>query len=57
MYQHLHTPLAVGGLDQMPQPVVVLPQALLEKTRAAISEPSRASEGDTDDNRRYRRTA
>ena len=31
MYQHLHAPLAVGELDQVPQPVVVLLEALLEK--------------------------
>ena len=58
MYQHLHAPLAIEELDHVPQPVVVLLEALLEKDPgAAISEPSRASEGDTDNNRRYRRTA
>ena len=31
MYQHLHAPLAVGELDQVPHPVVVLLEALLEK--------------------------
>jgi serine/threonine protein kinase len=31
MYQHLHAPLAVGELDHVPQPVVVLLEALLEK--------------------------
>jgi serine/threonine protein kinase len=31
MHQHLHAPLAVGELDQVPQPVVVLLEALLEK--------------------------
>jgi serine/threonine protein kinase len=31
MYQHLHTPLAIGELDYVPQPVVVLLEALLEK--------------------------
>jgi serine/threonine protein kinase len=31
MYQHLHGPLAVGELDQVPQPVVVLLEVLLEK--------------------------
>ena len=31
MYQHLHAPLAVGELDQVPQPVVVLLEVLLEK--------------------------
>ena len=58
MYQHLHAPLAVGELDQVPQPVVVLLGGSAgERPGAAISEPSRTSEGDTDDNRRYRRTA
>ena len=31
MYQHLHAPLSVGELDEVPQPVVVLLEALLEK--------------------------
>src|SRR5271165_3710867 len=31
MYQHLNAPLAVGELDHVPQPVVVLLEALLEK--------------------------
>src|SRR6202007_3277988 len=31
MYQHLHAPLAVGELDQVPHPVVVLLEVLLEK--------------------------
>ena len=34
MYQHLHAPLAVGELDQVPQPVVVLLEKLLEKDPA-----------------------
>ena len=31
MYQHLHAPLPIGELDQVPQPVVVLVEVLLEK--------------------------
>jgi serine/threonine protein kinase len=31
MYQHLHTPLAIGELDHLPQPVIVLIEILLEK--------------------------
>src|SRR6516165_1815165 len=31
MYQHLHAPLAIGQLNHVPQPVVVLSEALLEK--------------------------
>ena len=34
MYQHLHARLAVGELDQVPQPVVVLLEKLLEKDPA-----------------------
>ncbi|HZD50550.1 MAG TPA: protein kinase, partial [Silvibacterium sp.] len=31
MYRHLHAPLAIGELDHVPQPVVVLLEVLLEK--------------------------
>jgi len=31
MYEHLHTPLAIGELDHVPQPVVVFIEVLLEK--------------------------
>jgi serine/threonine protein kinase len=31
MYQHLHAPLAIGQLNHVPQPVVVLIEVLLEK--------------------------
>jgi len=31
MHQHLHAPLAIGQLDHVPQPVVVLIEMLLEK--------------------------
>src|SRR6266446_310027 len=34
MYQHLHAPLPIGQLDQVPQPVVALLQKLLEKDPA-----------------------
>jgi hypothetical protein len=34
MHQHLHAPLAVGELDQVPQPVVALLEKLLEKDPA-----------------------
>ena len=58
MYQHQHAPLPLEQLEDVPQPVVVLLEVLLEKDPgAAFSESGRTSEGDTDDNRRYRRTA
>ena len=58
MYQHQHAPLPLEQLEGVPQPVVVLLEVLLEKDPgAAFSEPGRTSEGDADDNRRYRRTA
>ena len=58
MYRHLHAPLAIGELDQVPQPVVVLLEKLSRKRPGtALSEPGRASEGYTEDNRRNRRTA
>jgi hypothetical protein len=31
MYRHLHTPLAIGELDHLPQPIVLLLEILLEK--------------------------
>jgi serine/threonine protein kinase len=31
MYQHLHAPLAIGQVNHVPQPVVVLIEVLLEK--------------------------
>jgi serine/threonine protein kinase len=31
MYRHLHAPLAIGELDHVPQPVIVLIEVLLEK--------------------------
>jgi serine/threonine protein kinase len=31
MYRHLHAPLAIGELDHVPQPVIVLMEVLLEK--------------------------
>src|SRR6202035_1239299 len=34
MYRHLHAPLAIGELDHVPQPVVVLLEVLLEKDPA-----------------------
>jgi tetratricopeptide (TPR) repeat protein len=34
MYQHLHSPLAIGQLEGVPQPVVVLLEALLQKDPA-----------------------
>ena len=57
MYQHQHAPLPLEQLEDVPQPVVVLLEVLLgERPWAAFSDPGRASEGDADDNRRYRRT-
>ena len=58
MYQHQHAPLPLEKLEGVPQPVVVLLEVLLEKDPARRFQNSdRTSEGDTDDNRRYRRTA
>jgi serine/threonine protein kinase len=58
MYQHQHAPLPLDLLEAVPQPVAVLPDVLLEQDPgAALSEPGRTSEGDADDNRRYRCTA
>ena len=58
MYQHQHAPLPLEQLEAVPQPVVVLLEMLLEKDPARRFQNSgRTSEGDTDDNRRYRRTA
>ena len=57
MYQHQHAPLPLEQLEAVPQPVVVLLEVLLEKDPARRFQNSdRTSEGDTDDNRRYRRT-
>ena len=58
MYQHQHAPLPLEQLEGVPQPVVVLLEVLLEKDPARRFQNSgRTSEGDADDNRRYRRTA
>ena len=34
MYQHLHTPLTMGQLGQVPQPAMLLLEVLLEKNPA-----------------------
>jgi serine/threonine protein kinase len=39
MYQHQHTPLPLERLKDVPQPLVVLLEKLLEKNPVAISEP------------------
>jgi serine/threonine protein kinase len=58
MYQHLHAPLPLEQLEGFPQPVVVFTRAATrERPRAALSGPGRTSKDDTDDRRRYRRTA
>ena len=58
MYQHQHAPLPLEQLEDVPQPVVVLLEiAPRERPGAALSEPGRTSEGDADDNGRYRRRA
>jgi serine/threonine protein kinase len=57
MYQHQHAPLPLEleRLKDVPQPVVVLLQKLLEKDPTQrFQTPKRAGEGDADDNRRYR---
>jgi serine/threonine protein kinase len=58
MYQHQHAPLPLEQLKDLPEPVVVLIEALLEKDPGpTLSEPGRISEGDTDDSGSSRRTA
>jgi serine/threonine protein kinase len=54
MYRHQHAPLPLEQLEDVLQPVVVLLEVL---PRAALSEPSRTPESDTDDNRGCRLTA
>jgi serine/threonine protein kinase len=56
MHQHQHAPLPLDLLEAGSRAVVVLLEMLLEKTPpATLSKPNRSSEGDADDNRRYRR--
>ena len=56
MYQHQHAPLPVEQLEGVPQPVVGLIEVLLDKDpRRRFQTPGRTSEGDADDNGRYRR--
>ena len=57
MYQHQHASLPLEQLEDVPQPLVVLLEVSLIKTRAALSEPGRTSESVTDDNRRCRLAA
>ena len=57
MYQHQHAPLPLEQLEDVPQPVVVLLESSSEKDPAQRFQNPTESEGDTDDNRRYRRTA
>ena len=58
MHQHLHAPLPLDLLEAVPQPVVILLEVLLEKDPGRRFQNSgRTSEGDADDNGRYRRTA
>ncbi|MBV9642361.1 MAG: hypothetical protein JO334_02210 [Verrucomicrobia bacterium] len=64
MYQHQHAPLPLEGLKDVPQRVVVLLENSLRKIRHEVSaartstlgaiEPERTSEGDSDNNSRYR---
>ena len=58
MYQHQHGPLPRERLKDVPQPVVVLLEKLLEKDPAQrFQNPSGTSEGYTEDNKRCRCTA
>jgi len=57
MYQHQHAPLPPKRLKDVPQPVVVLLEKLLEKDPAAFPNSKRGTEGDTEDNKRCRCTA
>ena len=58
MYQHQHGPLPLEQLKGVPQPAVVLLDVLLEKDPGRrFQNPTETSEGDADDNRRYRCTA
>ena len=58
MYQHQHAPLPLEQLGELPQPVVVLLEMLLEKDPARrFQNPAELSEGDANDNRPYRRAA
>jgi hypothetical protein len=55
MYQHQRATLLLERIADVPQPVDVLLEKLLEKNPgAAFSDSERASEGDTDRNRSYR---
>ena len=54
MYQHQHAPLPLERLKDVPQPVVVLLEKLLEKDPVRLPDSKRAAEGDTDDNRTNR---
>ena len=58
IHQQQHAPLPLDLLEAVPQPVVVLLEALLEKDPgAALSDAGRSSERDTDDLRCPRRPA
>jgi serine/threonine protein kinase len=54
MYRHQHAPLPLKQLEDVPQPAFPAAQS---RSKAAFSEPCRASESDTNDNRRYRLAA
>jgi len=57
MYKHQHAPLPLERLKDVPQPVVVLLEKLLEKDPAQrFQTPDELLKGDADDNRRYRGT-
>ena len=58
MHQHQHAPLPLEQLKGVPQPAVVLLEVLLEKDPGQpFPDSDRTSEGDADDNGRYRHTA
>ena len=57
MYQHQHAPLPLERLSDVPQPVVVLLEKLLEKDPAQrFQTPNELLKGDTDDHRCCRGT-
>ena len=55
MHQHQHVPIPLEQLEDVPQPVVVLLEVLLEKDPGQrFQSPGETSERNTDDNRKNR---
>ena len=53
-YQHQHAPLPLEQLEDVPQPVTVLLDVLLERIPGGVFRIRSCSEGEADGNRRYR---